>query len=150
MMFERPRYRLADHREFQIAEYGFVVFMSLELALKILADGLFFTPKALFKDAAGILDIFTFSVSVLPSVVGNGDRVIVSIIHILQVSLAMLCWMPKQVPQNSGAQLLLLMRCLRPLRIFILVPHMRKVVCELCRGFKEILLVIMFLKLDYL
>jgi hypothetical protein len=53
----------------------------------------------------------------------------------------MLCWLPKQVPQNSGAQLLLLLRCLRPLRIFILVPHMRKVVCELCRGFKEILLV---------
>lgn len=53
----------------------------------------------------------------------------------------MLCWMPKVVPQNSSAQLLLLLRCLRPLRIFILVPHMRKVVCELCRGFKEILLV---------
>ena len=49
--------------------------------------------------------------------------------------------MPRQVPQNSGAQLLLLLRCLRPMRIFILVPHMRKVVCELCRGFKEILLV---------
>lgn len=45
------------------------------------------------------------------------------------------------MPQNSGAQLLLLLRCLRPLRIFILVPHMRKVVYELCRGFKEILLV---------
>ena len=118
MMFETPRYRIADHQDIQIAEYGFVIFMSLELALKILADGLFFTPKALFKDAAGILDIFTFS-----------------------VGLTMLCWLPKQVPQNSGAQLLLLLRCLRPLRIFILVPHMRKVVCELCRGFKEILLV---------
>lgn len=75
MMFETPRYRIADNRDIQIAEFGFVVFMSLELALKILADGLFFTPKALFKDAAGILDIFTFS-----------------------VGLTMLCWMPKQVP----------------------------------------------------
>ena len=63
MMFETPRYRLAEHRELQIAEYGFVVFMSLELGLKILADGLFFTPKALFKDAAGLLDIFTLAVS---------------------------------------------------------------------------------------
>jgi hypothetical protein len=63
MMFETPRYRLCDHRELQIAEFGFVVFMSLELGLKILADGLFFTPKALFKDAAGILDLFTFAVS---------------------------------------------------------------------------------------
>ena len=62
-MFETPRYRLVDHHELQIAECGFVLFMSLELGLKILADGLFFTPKALFKDAAGILDIFTLSVS---------------------------------------------------------------------------------------
>lgn len=49
--------------------------------------------------------------------------------------------MPKKVPPNSGAQLLMILRCLRPLRIFTLVPHMRKVVYELCRGFKEILLV---------
>lgn len=35
----------------------------------------------------------------------------------------------------------MILRCLRPLRIFTLVPHMRKVVYELCRGFKEILLV---------
>ncbi|QQP31704.1 Sodium leak channel non-selective protein [Caligus rogercresseyi] len=40
-----------------------------------------------------------------------------------------------------GTQLLMILRCFRPLRIFILVPHMRKVVCELCRGFKEIVLV---------
>lgn len=49
--------------------------------------------------------------------------------------------MPKSVPPNSGAQLLMILRCLRPLRIFTLVPHMSKVVYELCRGFKEILLV---------
>ena len=30
-------------------------------------------------------------------------------------------------------------------RIFILVPHMRKVVSELCKGFKEILLVAILL-----
>ena len=52
-----------------------------------------------------------------------------------------LCWMPRTIPQNSGAQILMILRCLRPLRIFILVPHMRRVVYELCRGFKEILLV---------
>lgn len=58
-----------------------------------------------------------------------------------QVSLVFLCWMPKSVPPNSGTQLLMILRCVRPLRIFTLVPHMRKVVYELCRGFKEILLV---------
>lgn len=67
----------------------------------------------------------------------------------LQVSLVFLCWMPKSVPPNSGAQLLMILRCVRPLRIFTLVPHMRKVVYELCRGFKEILLVNIVLASDF-
>lgn len=58
-----------------------------------------------------------------------------------QVSLVFLCWMPKTVGQNSTAQMLMILRCLRPLRIFILFSHMRRVVYELLRGFKEILLV---------
>lgn len=49
--------------------------------------------------------------------------------------------MPTNVATNSPAHLLMICRCVRPLRIFSLVPHMRKVVDELCRGFKEILLV---------
>lgn len=49
--------------------------------------------------------------------------------------------MPTSVATNSSAHLLMICRCVRPLRIFSLVPHMRKVVDELCRGFKEILLV---------
>nr|XP_050847837.1 sodium leak channel NALCN isoform X2 [Vespula vulgaris] len=118
MMFETPRYRVMEIPALQIAEYGFVIFMSIELALKILADGLFFTPKAYIKDVASVLDVFIYV-----------------------VSLVFLCWMPRSVPPNSGAQLLMILRCVRPLRIFTLVPHMRKVVYELCRGFKEILLV---------
>lgn len=58
-----------------------------------------------------------------------------------QVSLIFLCWMPQNVPAESGAQLLMVLRCLRPLRIFKLVPQMRKVVRELFSGFKEIFLV---------
>lgn len=118
MIFETPQYRVMEHVTLQIAEYTFVIFMSLELALKILADGLFFTPKAYIKDVASVLDVFIYV-----------------------VSLTFLVWMPRQVPSNSSAQLLMILRCLRPLRIFTLVPHMRKVVYELCRGFKEILLV---------
>ncbi|CAH2066683.1 unnamed protein product, partial [Iphiclides podalirius] len=118
MMFETPTYRVMENFVLQIAEYGFVVFMSLELALKILADGLFFTPKAYLKDAAAVLDVFIYV-----------------------VSLTFLCWMPVRVPPGSAAQMLMILRCVRPLRIFTLVPHMRKVVYELCRGFKEILLV---------
>ncbi|KAJ8920483.1 hypothetical protein NQ315_005352 [Exocentrus adspersus] len=118
MMFETPSYRVMENVTLQIAEYCFVIFMSIELALKILADGLFFTPKAYVKDVAALLDVFIYL-----------------------VSLTFLCWMPKSVPPKSGAQLLIILRCLRPLRIFTLVPHMSKVVYELCRGFKEILLV---------
>ncbi|XP_026812191.1 sodium leak channel non-selective protein [Rhopalosiphum maidis] len=118
MMFETPLYRVMETPALQIAEYVFVCFMSMELALKILADGVFFTPKAYMKDVAAILDIFVYV-----------------------TSLVFLCWMPTNVATNSSAHLLMICRCVRPLRIFSLVPHMRKVVDELCRGFKEILLV---------
>lgn len=118
LMFETPSYRVMEQPSLQVAEYIFVIFMSLELALKILADGLFFTPKAYIKDVASVLDVFIYI-----------------------VSLTFLCWMPNEVPSGSVAQALMILRCLRPLRIFTLVPHMSKVVYELCRGFKEILLV---------
>ncbi|XP_031638611.1 sodium leak channel non-selective protein [Contarinia nasturtii] len=118
MMFETSHFRVMEQPILQVAEYAFVIFMSLELSLKILADGLFFTPKAYIKDVASALDVFIYIVST-----------------------TFLCWMPLKVPSNSAAQLLMILRCLRPLRIFTLVPHMRKVVYELCRGFKEILLV---------
>lgn len=39
------------------------------------------------------------------------------------------------------AQLLMIFRAMRPLRIYTLVPHIRRVVSELCKGFKEIVLV---------
>lgn len=118
MMFETPLYRVMEQPILQVAEYAFVIFMSLELSLKIMADGLFFTPKAYIKDCASALDVFIYIVST-----------------------TFLCWMPVSVPAGSPAQVLMILRCVRPLRIFTLVPHMRKVVYELCRGFKEILLV---------
>ena len=118
MMFETPNRRLVETLPLQIVEYLFVISMSIEMTLKVCAYGLFFTPKAVVKDFGGILDLFIFSVSAI----------------VLYLS-------PKEVVANSGAQILMLLRCLRPLRIFTLVPHMRKVIYELCRGFKEILLV---------
>ena len=118
MMFETPTRRLVDSVPLQIVEYIFVISMCVEMTLKVCAYGLFFTPNAVVKDFGGILDLFIFGVSVI----------------FLYLS-------PKEVVANSGAQFLMLLRCLRPLRIFTLVPHMRKVIYELCRGFKEILLV---------
>jgi len=65
MGFESPSFRVMEEPLLQIAEYGFVVMMSLELGLKILADGMVFTPNALLKDSAGILDLFIYIVSYL-------------------------------------------------------------------------------------
>lgn len=48
---------------FQIGEYVFVIFMSIELNLKIMADGLFFTPTAVIRDFGGVMDIFIYLVS---------------------------------------------------------------------------------------
>lgn len=118
MTAETPEYRVMDNMLLQIMDYVFVIGMGLELTLKVLAEGMLFTPKALVKDISGILDLFIFCVSFL-----------------------WICWMPTRVEQNSVAQVVMILRCCRPLRIFILVPHMRKVVQELCRSFKEIFLV---------
>ena len=92
--------------------------MSTELTLKIFADGFFFTPHALMRDVSGVVDVVFFL-----------------------ISLIFLSWLPKRIPANSAAQFLMLLRSTRPLRIISLVPDMRKVVYEVCRGFKEILLV---------
>ena len=40
-----------------------MICMSIELSLKILADGLLFTPKAIIRDFGGILDVFIYAVS---------------------------------------------------------------------------------------
>ncbi|XP_018021672.1 sodium leak channel NALCN-like, partial [Hyalella azteca] len=61
MMMETAELRVMENSELQVAEYLFVVFMSLELTLKILADGLLFTPKALIRDMAGVLDLFIYT-----------------------------------------------------------------------------------------
>ncbi|KAI6181392.1 Four domain-type voltage-gated ion channel alpha-1 subunit [Aphelenchoides besseyi] len=63
----------------------------------------------------------------------------------LQTSLIFLFTMPKHVEINSIAQFLMICRAMRPLRIYTLVPHIRRVVVELFRGFKEILLVTIFM-----
>ena len=46
----------------QIAEYAFVICMSMEMCLKVLANGLFFTPKALVRDFIGVIDLFIYTV----------------------------------------------------------------------------------------
>lgn len=124
MCFETPESRLMNTPALQIAEYVFVASMTIELSLKTLANGLLFTPKAILSTTAGCMDAFIFI-----------------------TSLTYMLWMPQDVEPQSFAQYLMLLRCVRPLRIFSLIPHMRKVIYELVRGFKAIFLVCVLLGL---
>lgn len=124
MMFETPFVRVMNTPALQVSEYVFVVSMTIELSLKTLANGLFFTPKALLSTTAGMMDAFVFITSLIFAI-----------------------WMPQDVEPQSVAQYLMLLRCVRPLRIFSLIPHMRQVIYELVRGFKAIFLVCVLLAL---
>ena len=132
MMFEQPHRRPFDYRVTSAFEHIFVVAMSLELGVKVLAGGLIFTPNAVIQSFSGVLDVFIYL-----------------------TSLAHICWQPETVKAGSGAQALLVLRCLRPLRIISLVPKMSQVVVELVGGYKEILkvsalqLILMFIFASY-
>ena len=115
---ETHSYKVIDNSILQVSDYLFVTAMAMEIMIKVLAEGLIFTPKAFLCDMSGILDASIFV-----------------------VNLTWLLWMPQTIKPNSIAHTLMILRCFRPLRIFILVPHMRQVVSELFRGFKEIFLV---------
>ncbi|XP_059160576.1 sodium leak channel NALCN-like isoform X2 [Physella acuta] len=118
MMFETPVDRIMEKPVLQVAEYVFVVCMSIEMGLKVTSNGLLFTPNAVVNDFSGVLDLYIYGVSIV-----------------------FMFWMPRQVEPHSREQILMILRCCRPLRIYSLVPHMRRVVYELVRGFKEIVLV---------
>ncbi|CAD5216869.1 unnamed protein product [Bursaphelenchus okinawaensis] len=129
MLFESPwpttgEYLVFNNVYLQICEYTFVAAMTFELMVKVLANGVFFTPKAVVRDVGGVMTVFIYITSVW-----------------------YLFWMPKHVEINSFAQLLMIFRAMRPLRIYTLVPHIRRVVVELCKGFKEIILVTILLVL---
>uniref|UniRef100_A0A915EEL3 Sodium leak channel NALCN n=1 Tax=Ditylenchus dipsaci TaxID=166011 RepID=A0A915EEL3_9BILA len=123
MLFESPwpttgENLVMNNIYLQVPDYLFVLSMTIELGAKVVADGLFFTPNAIIKDIGGLMTIFIYFTSVI-----------------------FLLTMPKHVEINSIWQFLMICRAMRPLRIYTLVPHIRRVVVELFRGFKEILLV---------
>ncbi|ETN72174.1 transporter, cation channel family protein [Necator americanus] len=147
MLFESPWPTNGENLIFnnpylQITEYLYVASMTFELVVKVIANGLFFTPKAVVKDVGDIMTFFIYFIA------RHTDKIEFSRnslkLH-LQTSVIYLLWMPSHVEINSWAQMLMIMRAMRPLRIYTLVPHIRRVVVELCRGFKEILLVTVLL-----
>ena len=132
MMLETPTERTFVNSSTEVIEYIFVVAMSLELGVRIFANGLIFTPNAVIQNFGGVLDVTTYL-----------------------VALAYVAWQPHTIPARSGAQVLMVLRCLRPLRIVTLVPKMQKVILELVGGYKEILkvsalqLLLMFIFASY-
>ncbi|PAA57585.1 hypothetical protein BOX15_Mlig029264g3 [Macrostomum lignano] len=120
MTFETLNERVMNTAWLRAAEYIFFVAMTTELTLKVVANGFFFTPMALVRDFDGVLDLFIYATSLL-----------------------YMCYMlhVKTVRPGSIEQWLMVFRCLRPLRIFSLVPQLRRVVYELVRGFREIFMV---------
>ena len=116
MMFETPTERTFVRTSTEVIEYIFFVAMSIELGVRILANGLIFTPNAVIQNFGGVLDVFIYF-----------------------VALAYVAWQPHPIPARSGAQVLMVLRCLRPLRFVTLVPKMQKVILDLVAGYKEIL-----------
>lgn len=47
---------------FQISEYLFVISMTFELIVKVVADGFIFTPNAVVKDVGGAMTMFIYGV----------------------------------------------------------------------------------------
>ena len=116
LLFETPEYRTFQYKPTKYIEYIFVVTTTMEIGLKSLADGFFLTPTALLKDFGGVLHFFIY---------------IVAFVH--------MCWHPESIKPNSFAQILLVLRALRPLRIITLAPPLRNVVQIFVRGYKDIL-----------
>ena len=116
MLFETPSKRTFDYLTLTIIEYIFIVTTSIELVLKIIADGLFFAPNAFIRDFGNCLHVFIY---------------IVSVIYI--------AWQPKLIPAGSAAQFIIMLRGLRPLRLITLAPPLRKVMTVLVNGYKAII-----------
>ena len=115
MMLETPQQRTFQNPLTKYVEHIFVITTTIELGLKIMADGLFLTPTALVKDFAGVLHVFIY---------------IVGLVYVI--------WHPQKIPPGSAAQILLVLRAFRPLRIITLAPQLRNVVKIFVRGYKDI------------
>ena len=116
MLFENSSNRTFDDPVLEFFEYLFVVSTSLELLIRVLADGLLFTPNAVIRSFGDVIDIFIYFIGFI-----------------------YVCSSPTIIPKDSAAYALVVFRALRPLRVINLIPKTRQVIQELFGGFKEIL-----------
>ncbi|OAF70964.1 CanIon [Intoshia linei] len=118
MMTETREIRLNNTNYVKYAEIIFVVWMSIELFIKICANGLYFTQHSVLSSPSGALHLIIY---------------VTSFINVY--------WNPTSISFLSISFMLSVIRCIRPVRMILLLPPLRKVFYELSRGFKEITLV---------
>ena len=114
LIFETPDYSILNSSEIISIELFFILTLLADLSLKLIANGLF-TPDSRLFNVWFLID---------------------SIVLINSIILILLQQLGFEIPL-----IMLVLRCLRPLRFFSLIPNMQHVTSELVKGFPEYVLV---------
>eukprot|EP00117_Sycon_ciliatum_P033038 scpid27689/ scgid4571/ Sodium leak channel non-selective protein; CanIon; Voltage gated channel-like protein 1 len=117
LVLEETHLRPPESTFHLVNDLVFIGTMSVEWAIKILAHGMLFTPNAVFGSARSCLDLMIYWAGI--------------------VYLGLL---PESAPSSklsTSMLVLLVMRCLRPLRLVTLIPQLRRVIFELFIGKKQ-------------
>lgn len=118
LIFENPDYSILNSPKIILIECLFISTLFIDLSLKLVAFG-FFTPDSLLFNLWFLIDL---------------------IVLLNSIVLILLQQFNFEIPL-----IILVLRCLRPLRFFSLIPNMKKVTYELFKGFKEYVLVFFIL-----
>lgn len=114
LILENPNYSILNSSELVSVEIFFILTLLADLTLKLIANGLF-TPDSRLFNLWFLID---------------------SIVLVNSMLLLLLQQLGFEIPL-----IVLIVRCLRPLRFFSLIPNMQRVTSELLKGFKEYVLV---------
>ena len=114
--------RLFDNTALITIEVIFIFTSTVELLFRIIADGFILGPEAMIRDFGDVLHLLIY---------------IVSLIYV--------AWQPLVIKRFSGAYSLLVLRCLRPLRLITLCLPLRKEVLKVVGGYKDLLKVFILL-----
>ncbi|KII61376.1 Sodium leak channel non-selective protein [Thelohanellus kitauei] len=131
MMLETAENMVFDQQYTTILEYVFVCIGVTEVILRMISQGLIFTPSAIFNDPSDILNVFVAIINVIHS------------FYFFQVS-------PSNKFINSTsytyfAIFLRTARCIRPFRVVLISKDLFRVIVLLLGGWKNILKVLCLL-----
>ena len=99
----KERKRLFDHETLLLVEYIFIVISTIELLLRIIADGFVLGHAPMMKDLSDVLHVTIY---------------IGSVVFII--------WQPEEIERFSLAYFLMVVRCLRPIRMITCLSPLRK------------------------